>query len=298
MTCFHPLEAWQLESGQIVFAERGNVRRALKLPCGRCIGCRLDKSREWAIRCVHEAQLHDANAFVTLTYNDDTLPEEGKLQYRDFQLFMKRLRKEIGPVRFYMCGEYGPSLLRPHFHACLFGAEFPDKKLWKTMSGGSHLYRSEQLEKIWWQGFATIGDVTFESASYVARYVMKKITGTQKKAAYTRLDPTTGELIELPEEFTRMSLKPGIGARWIEQYENDVYTSDCVIIRGKKCRPPKYYDNKLKDKRAERKEEIDYQRFLANAERAHDNTPERLAVREQVTQAQINLKQRTLENDP
>lgn len=101
---------------------------SIPLPCGRCIGCRLEYSRQWAIRCMHEGQLYDNNCFLTLTYDEDNLPDSNSLYHRDFQLFMKTLRKEFVPknpynkklapktyeyfrrkywIRYYMCGEYG-----------------------------------------------------------------------------------------------------------------------------------------------------------------------------------------------
>ena len=151
------------------------------VPCGQCIGCRLERSRQWAIRCVHEASLHTDNCFITLTYSPDCLPSDGSLNHDDFQKFFKRLRKHIAPkkIRYYMCGEYGedlqqPSKLgRPHFHACLFGLDFDDKQLY-IVRDDVKLYTSATLEKIWGKGFVTIGDVTFESAAYVARYIAKK----------------------------------------------------------------------------------------------------------------------------
>jgi len=105
--CYHPVSAWQTEDGLVVFHERGRIRRPLTLSCGRCIGCRLNRAQMWSIRCVHEAQMHENSIFVTLTYSDEFLPGPS-LVYLDFQLFMKRLRKQQErPVRFFMCGEYG-----------------------------------------------------------------------------------------------------------------------------------------------------------------------------------------------
>ena len=137
MACYKPLRAWQCANGDVVFAELGrfDITRQLDLPCGQCVGCRLERSRQWAMRCLHEAKMHDRNCFVTLTYNNDNVPADRSLNYRDFQLFMKRLRFHFRgvPIRFYMCGEYGEDFGRPHFHACLFGLDFPDKT---RISGG------------------------------------------------------------------------------------------------------------------------------------------------------------------
>ncbi|AXH74125.1 MAG: replication initiator protein [Microviridae sp.] len=192
MPCFKPLDAWRdpsNPSGKLIFsynAKRcGSPAPDLKVPCGQCVGCRLERSRQWAIRCVHEASLHKKNCFITLTYNDEHLPENSSLDYRVFQLFMKRLRKKYGDnIRFYMCGEYGENFGRPHFHACLFNHDFSDKKLWKTVNK-MPLFRSAELEELWPFGFSSIGSVTFESAAYVARYIMKKITGEAAEKHYT-----------------------------------------------------------------------------------------------------------------
>lgn len=190
MTCYHPLDAWRNDApsradNRLIFTYHPSLGRGpdLKVPCGQCVGCRLERSRQWAVRCVHEASLHTDNCFITLTYNDEHLPSDGSLNYRDFQLFMKRLRKRVSvPVRFYMCGEYGENFGRPHFHACLFGFNFPDLKLWK--SGKSKLYRSPLLEELWPFGYSSVGDVNFESAAYVARYILKKVTGADAAAHY------------------------------------------------------------------------------------------------------------------
>ncbi len=186
MACFGPLKGWPSKkltpSGkrQVVFnISQAYTDRPVNIPCGQCIGCRLDKSKQWAIRCVHEASLYDNNSFITLTYNTEHLPEDRSLEVRVFQLFMKRLRKRFGTkIRFYACGEYGDQNGRPHYHACLFNHDFQDKKLWKRGKDPSlDLYRSADLEKLWPYGYSSIGEVTFQSAAYVARYIMKKITG-------------------------------------------------------------------------------------------------------------------------
>ena len=160
MPCFHPLTAYQSSDGSISFVERkgGDIVRSLSLPCGQCVGCRLERSRQWAMRCMHEASLYSRNCFITLTYNNEHLPSDNSLQYPDFQKFMKRLRKRFNgvdrsanpdsndqfPIRFYMCGEYGETFGRPHYHACLFNFDFPDKTLYRRSPSGSFIYRSSR----------------------------------------------------------------------------------------------------------------------------------------------------------
>ena len=158
MPCYKPLKAFQCLDGSIVFAElkRNDIVKSLELRCGQCVGCRLERSRQWAVRCMHEASLYKNNCFLTLTYSDEYLPDDYSLHYEDFQKFMKRLRKRFKglepaayaestdkmkrlrkrlkfPIRFYMAGEYGEQFGRPHFHACIFNFDFSDKyRDWET----------------------------------------------------------------------------------------------------------------------------------------------------------------------
>lgn len=215
-------------------------------PCGNCIGCRLEYSRQWAVRCVHEASLYEENSFLTLTYNDENLPEDRSVKKSEMQNFMKRLRKKIEPrkIRFFGCGEYGERLGRPHYHLCLFNYDFPDKILiranqYRLKGNGikkgnvNSLYSSKMLEKIWKKGFVTVGDLTFESAGYVARYVTKKITGPPADGWYKKKDP----------EFSLMSRRPGIGTEWLKKYFSDVYPKDFHTLNGHKMRPTLFYDS-------------------------------------------------------
>ena len=137
MPCFHPLEGyWSKDrnpSGKrsLTFnAREAFTDKKIDVPCGRCVGCRLERSRQWAIRCVHEASLYDNNCFITLTYDSDHVPSDGSLRVEDFQNFMKRLRKSVAPrrVRFFHCGEYGERGDRPHYHAILFNLDFDDRE--------------------------------------------------------------------------------------------------------------------------------------------------------------------------
>lgn len=202
------------------------------IPCGQCIGCRLERSRQWALRCVHEAKDHDKNCFITLTYDPKFLPKTGTLVKKDLQLFMKRLRKKYGEkIRFFACGEYGDKGERPHYHACIFNHDFEDKTLW-SVRGEVNLYKSEELQKLWPFGFSTVGEVTFESAAYVARYCTKKITGEAAEEHYKGKIP----------EFVNMSRRPGIGRIHYDRYYKDIYSIDGVVRNGLKLRPPKYYD--------------------------------------------------------
>lgn len=280
-----------------MFREVANSRH-LQLPCGQCVGCRLERSRQWAMRCMHESQMHDENSFVTLTYSDEHATSE--LKYLDFQLFMKRLRKRFANkrIRFYMCGEYGEKFSRPHFHACLFGVGFyEDRELWRELPSGSRLYRSKALEELWPFGFSSIGDVTFESAAYVARYVMKKVTGRGAAEHYEYVDEL-GEIKQRTPEFTRMSLKPGIGAEWIKKYKSDVYHGDGsaeVLVDGMSVKPPRYYDLYLEQLDGVEIDVVKFGRYEKSLSRREDQSPDRLSAREQVAEARLKFKKRSLE---
>lgn len=251
MPCYHPLPGWigrkRTESGKrsIHFNPADAwTDKKLEIPCGRCIGCRLERARQWAIRCMHEAQLHPSSMFATLTYDDDHLPPRGSLRPRDFVLFMKRLRQaRTDGLRYFQCGEYGSNLERPHHHALLFNLELPDKQLLPAPPGAVNLFRSEELDRLWGQGATTVGHVTFESAAYVAGYALKKITGPPAAQHYAGRLP----------EYCTMSRRPGIGAHWLERFKSDVYPDDSVTIRGGiKCRPPKFYDTRLTERERRR----------------------------------------------
>lgn len=232
---------------------------------------------------MHESKTNDVNSYVTLTYDDGHLPINGSLNYGHFQNFMKRLRKRHGPCRFYMCGEYGEETWRPHYHALLFGIHFADRQYLKKNGNGDDLYSSKELDAVWSHGACVLGEVTFESAAYIARYVMKKVTGERALEHYTRMTQF-GEVVQLTPEFCHMSLKPGIGARWFAKFKSEVFNTDSVVMRGREFKPPKYYDQLLDRMCAEEAEEI-------RDRRAHkpihweDQTEERLRVREAVAKA-------------
>jgi hypothetical protein len=268
------------------------------VPCGQCVGCRLERSRQWAVRSMHEASLYSKNSFITLTYSDEYLPLGNSLDYTHFQNFMKRLRASaIGsdpvvtsdgitsyPIRFYMAGEYGSLNGRPHFHACIFNYDFPDKTLWMTSPSREKLYRSKILESLWPFGYSSIGDVNFKSAAYVARYIMKKITGSQSQDHYQGRTP----------EFNKMSLKPGIGAGWYDKYSADVFPHDYVIVNGKPCKPPRYYDKLYAVDTPFGWDDVQFERFLTSQKRLDDNTDARLKVKETITLRRLDMLKRKI----
>lgn len=294
-----------MSDGSVKFVSRNKagVEGTLELPCGQCIGCRLERSRQWAMRCLHEASLYDRNAFITLTYDDSHLPPGGSLSYPDFQRFMKRLRRRIGSkVRFYAGGEYGEQgTIRPHFHACLFGYDFPDKIFFKRSASGDKLYTSKLLESLWPYGISSVGDVTFQSAAYIARYCVAKRTGDAAKSWYACDEFVDEDGVirdSVTPEFNRMSLKPGIGSRWLEKFKTDVYPRDYVVVNGVKVKPPKYYDVLF-----EREDPGTFSDIVAQREldmdllikRDHlEYWPDRMNVKEQVHLARSNQLLRSL----
>lgn len=301
------------------------------LPCGRCIGCRLQRAGEWALRCVHEASLWPANQFVTLTFDPAHLPPGGSVDPRHWQLFMKRLRKELGDgIRFYACGEYGtvcqscglpsaftgaaevcvcrvfvPGLGRPHYHGILFNCDLADKKL-ETVRHGENFYSSAVLEKAWGNGFTSVGDVTYESAGYVARYCMEKIVGDSADNEFGRraramvLERYQGRR----KEFALMSRggrrvgSHGIGAGWFAKFRDDVYPADFVLVDGVKRKPPRFYDNlldkdssalleRLKAERALKAERCTMMNFRGKDRLVPENSSYRLDVRRGCLESRI-----------
>lgn len=243
MSCLYPRHAWLQPQGRPSFRppswlpvdEAVRLPSHVMLPCGRCLYCRTKRARDWATRCYHEALTSEASCFVTLTYAPEHLPKGGTLVKRDLQLFIKRLRKAIAPVkiRFFACGEYGAHLSRPHYHVLVFGWRPPDLVLWCTSRKSCTLYRSALVERLWPLGYSTVGDVTIRSCGYVARYCLKKV--------YRCPDYYDGRL----PEFTACSTRPAIGRRWLETCSGPTYPDDFVVVDGVKRKPPRYYDKFL-----------------------------------------------------
>lgn len=303
MACYHPLTAYRREGvAQLIFSKLDlpDCER-VKIACGQCVGCRLERSRQWAIRCVHEASLYNKNCFITLTYAPEHLPKTGSLDKRDFQLFMKRLRKKYGSgVRYFHCGEYGERNRRPHYHACLFNFDFPDRDPFQCRKG-IRLDVSKSLQELWPFGFSTVGDVTFESAAYVARYVLKKFSNPDQSKVdshYEFYDDKGEYRGQLQPEYVTMSRRPGIGRPWFEKYPHDVYPSDRVVLRGREMRPPKYYDGIFQLEDPALFEEIQYKRRCKALQQVlrGEATFERLRARESIQIRKLDLLIRGYEN--
>lgn len=288
----------------------GAISTPTPIPCGQCIGCRLERSRQWAIRLMKENKLHDRSSFLTLTYTDDHLPFHwhkpcGKkiktprptLNTEDIQLFLKRLRKHFSPqrLRFFQCGEYGDETLRPHHHMILFGEDFcKDRVRVEDSRSGFPQYKSPLLHSLWAKNSApwekariTISDVAFESAAYVARYALKKISGPGASFILRNAKP----------EYVTMSRNPGIASAYFEEYLTDIYPHDEVVIPGRPASLPPAYFDKLLEKvdpalyenvKKKRTEGLD---FYSDP----NSTDTRLATRERVKKALIkNCLKRSL----
>lgn len=260
------------------------------------MGCLLDRSQQWAVRCMHEAATHSFNSFVTLTYDDKNLPDGGTLRPDHLKAFLKRLRKEKLfseiSIKYFACGEYGDENKRPHYHAILFGIDFPDKRPYKKNKRGDMLFTSEHLEKIWRFGKCWLGSVTYQSAGYVARYTLKKAGKQFDAGHYQKLNLETGEIIDVHPEFQRMSRRPGIGHAFYERFKSDIYPSDEVIVEGKSLKPPRYYDRLLERENPARLAKVKIHREAAGNLHSDNRTTARLRVRETVKNAAIQSLKR------
>lgn len=297
MPCYHPLKAFRSPKG--VSFKLVPDCYAISLPCGQCIGCRLERSRQWAVRLTHELLFHEESAFITLTYDEAHLPEDGSLDVKHFQDFMKRLRKRCGytKLRFFHAGEYGEKKGRPHYHAIIFGASFTEGALEEEVSPrGDRTWRSPVLSEVWPFGLNRVGKVTFESCAYVARYVTKKVTGKAAKEHYERVDFTDGEITVLKPEYCTMSRRPGIGAQYFEKYFRQAYPRDEVVARARLMKPPKFYDRMLEKCDPELYIEVKDRREYALATCSKvDRSDRRLEERETVKLAQIGTLSRRYE---
>lgn len=315
MPCYHPLSGVRgvvNSNGKrpLIFGSDVVSRAALvvQVPCGQCVGCRLARSAAWATRCLDEASQYADNCFLTLTYDEAHLPSDHGLHVSDFQLFMKRLRQDVWRrshrrgVRFFHCGEYGTQLKRPHFHACLFNLDFKDKVFYKRNRNGDSLFNSPTLSRLWPSGFSVIGDLTFESAAYVARYVVDKVTGPNVEFEgpdglrhYERVHRTSGEVVPVMPEYTTMSRRPGIGRAWFDRYVSDVFPVDYRVVDGRRLKVPRFYDGLYEKGHPVEFDVVKRRRFDAARKVLSDNTLDRLYVKEEVKLAQIRSLCRPLE---
>lgn len=243
MRCTSPRTVGFLSDGKTICWSQKNRSKeyaTFQLPCGKCLDCRLEYARQWAIRCVHEAQMHEKSCFVTLTYSDENL-KSPKLIYSDFQKFMKRLRRlQNEPIGCFVTGEYGDQTKRPHYHALLFGYRPNDSEHKYTTERGDRVYSSPTLSRTWSLGICEFGDITFHSAGYCARYAAKKLGhGRDGEHEY--------------EPISKKSSKHAIGKKWLEKFWPDVFSYGYLVLpNGQKTAIPRYYEKWFRENHPEK----------------------------------------------
>lgn len=299
MPCYNPIYAYRSKDGPnpktgswpIVFNPKMGTpalnHQKLCIPCGICIGCKMDRAYQWTQRCTHEAQMHKKNSFITLTYDNNSIDDSYSLNREDFPAFMKRLRDRLKPLRisFFQCGEYGENLQRPHHHAIIFGYDFPDRNLKYTNKNGDIIYGSKILREAWGHGNVSCGDVCIKSIAYVCGYVLQKQYGADAKGHYDdRVAP-----------YNTMSRRPAIGQRWIDAYSGDVYGYDRIVTEDNKfLQPPKFYDKWLEKRDPDRLKQIKAERRdKAQASPDYDKW-DRLKTKEQIIKMSIDKMERYL----
>lgn len=241
-----------LPKNHTYYADTGEVVETTFLPCRRCLSCLQKRARDWATRVTHEASLYESNMFLTLTYSNKNLPDNGSLCKRDVQLFFKKLRYYYPKqkLRYLYSGEYGDikKTFRPHYHIALFNLDMDDKRYWKTVNKNAY-YTSDVLEDIWSKGRIVIGDLSYESAAYIARYTYKKQFGEKAFQHYQRYDYLAQKIVSLTPEYSQSSTggkdDGGIGFGWYQKFKTDLYPSDTCVMNGFVSKPPEYYDRLL-----------------------------------------------------
>lgn len=287
------------------------------VPCGQCLGCRLDHAKEWSYRIMEEKKSYpdDTCWFITLTYDDDHLPERRMIpdkvddqtgeiylmkrsefytvSKREHQLFMKRLRKKFQKesglkIKYFMSGEYGSISYRPHYHYIIFGLKLDDLELYKSNRFGDKLYTSRSIAECWPYGFNTVGNVSLESAGYIARYAIKKRKMT---------DYETYEKLGIDPEFICMSRRPGIGKEYCINNMESIYETDSIVLPGREKailgKPPKYYDSLLERYNPDKHKEIKERRKL-KAERKENFIQEYMPYFDK--EKDLAIKERNLKN--
>lgn len=312
MPCYHPLTAqrnkFPNENGKFEYRFGGfdSSYSTEFVSCGRCIGCRLEYSRQWALRCVHESKLHDDNCFLTLTYDDEHLPSPPSLETKkELSKFHKKLwqyldRNYDTKLRYYTAGEYGDRTGRPHYHSLIFGW-YPDasdlKPVHKNKSGDI-VYTSESLSKLWGKGKVDVGELTFESAAYVARYVTKKVNGKRAKEHYKSVDLKTGEIYTRLPEYSVQSTKPAIAKEFYLKYKSD-FDKGYITHNGVKMALTAYYNKLFEKEDPERYERLKEQKteFAESFFRSNESNKDRLLTKERVKKSRIKSLKRGLDQD-
>lgn len=274
MACFHTMKAYRLRNGDLSFKPKNDYKEILEIPCGKCIGCKLDHANDWATRCWCEMQSWKNNCFITLTYDNEHIPENGLLNKEDLQNFMKRLRyyhqgieewtnprtkRKENPIRYLACGEYGPNgTRRPHFHILIFNWKPKDMKFYKENHAENRIMISKEITRIWGKGFITVGELTYKSACYVSRYCTKKMFNGVKNKDLKKA--------EIQPEFILMSRNGGIGIKYWENYQKLIMKQDGILIKQgdkvKNKRIPRYFEKKLQEQNEEKYEKYKTKKMI------------------------------------
>lgn len=282
--CACPIDAWPPDpqvGGSIVFSPSKSYPGAIpfRIPCGRCMPCRINYMTHWSTRMVCESYMHQHSWFITTTYSDQHLPSNYSLNKRHHQLFMKRFRFHFNtPARFVCAGEYGTQTLRPHYHYIIFGPDLDDLQLYQQTLKGHMLYTSPTINSLWQLGQCYVARFTRQTGSYVAAYITKRFKSSDTEIAdafYTRVHPLTGEISRVMPEFLLASRRPGIGTPWFEKYGEHLPYDDFIIIDGMKRPVPPYFLRKL----GEETQEIIKRRKKEFALRKNDHSEQRLLTR-------------------
>lgn len=237
-------------STSVVFNQGAKVYRDYQeIPCGYCEGCRMAHAKEWADRLLMEYSETKKAIFLTLSYDEFNVPwnEFNRTLYKkDGQDFLKRLRKKFSDrrLRFYLAGEYGELTSRPHLHLIVFGLsldDFPDKEIYKITKLGFVLYKSNLMESIWQKGYAPFSAYSYRTGAYVARYITKK--QRDSKIYY--------EALNVLPPYATMSLKPGIGADFLERHKQEYLSTNKLYISDSSTSVevgfPRYLRKKLEE---------------------------------------------------
>lgn len=266
------------------------------IPCGRCLQCSLSYSRNWAVRCQHELQMHpEGGIFLTLTYAPEHYPSNLSLDKLAVPRFIADLRRQTGvKFKYYHCGEYGDKLSRAHYHVLIFGWRPPADQCKKVRGGQFPLYSHPLIDELWGKGWSPFGELTFESAAYTARYSTKKVRGSKAEKHYQRVHPETGEVFQVIPEYATMSNRGGIGRSFLEKYFDEIYPADSVLVNGHLVQPPRFYDKIAIAKDPVMFQEVKFNRLQKYADRAI-LTVDQLADLRRATQSRFDMLMRNIE---
>lgn len=306
MKCFFPKPAWysKTKAANGGFAITFKIAEAqtdyqILVPCGGCLGCRMTRKMDWAMRISHEARYHQKSMFLTLTFRPSDLPLDNSLSKGIMQKYIQDLRNYARGERisYFLAGEYAPGKKknpqtgipfpgRPHYHLIILGAEFDDQVSIDTGSKGDTVYTSADCEKLWPYGNNYIGKVTPASAAYCAGYIVDKMTGPLGELHYVTDDPEEG-LLNIEPEFQLQSTRPALGKSWFDEYHADIQKG-FITDKGQKREVPRAYERWLEQYFPENYDEYLERKMDAVDLRDPDNKPARLAVQKECAQRRIN----------